>query len=132
MHRHSLGATPEKAPEEAMHMVIAMHQEDINEVQQYVSQVLSIHSVAFSRPRIYLYVKGGPEAAAEARQAGFAHEVIELPNMGREQETYLRHVVTHYDHLPAHVFFTQVGKGNAQLLETTGSSHCFRGNRMVE
>lgn len=92
-----------------MHMVIAMYQEDINEVQQYVSRLLSIHSVAFSRPRIFLYVKGGPEFAAQARQAGFAHEVIELPNIGREQEAYLRHVVAHYEHLPAHVLFTQVG-----------------------
>lgn len=116
-----------------MHMVIAMHQEDINEVQQYVSRLLSIHSVAFSRPRIFLYVKGGPEVAAEARQAGFAHEVIELPNIGREQETYVRHVVTHYDHLPAHVFFTQVGGKTASLFRETTLSllkHCLAGNLM--
>ncbi|BDA46517.1 hypothetical protein COCOBI_08-6110 [Coccomyxa sp. Obi] len=107
VHRHSLGATPEKHPQEAMHIVIAMYQEDINEVQQYVSQLLSIHSIASSRPRIFLYVKGGPEMTAQALQAGFAQQTIELPNIGREQETYLRHVVTHYDHLPAHVLFTQ-------------------------
>lgn len=110
MQRHSLGATSQKETREAMHIVMAMYNEDMKEVQQYVEKLLSIHSVAITRPRIFLYVKGGPEVAAQARRAGCAHEVIELPNIGREQEAYLRHLIKYYENLPAHVFFTQVGK----------------------
>ncbi|KAK9906330.1 hypothetical protein WJX75_000100 [Coccomyxa subellipsoidea] len=86
-----------------------MYQEDITEVKQYLQRLLSIPSVAATRPRIFVYVKGGPPFVAQAREAGIAlaHDVVELPNIGREQETYLRHVIAHYDSLPQHVFFSQ-------------------------
>lgn len=77
------------------------------EVQQYLQRLLSIHSVAATRPRIFLYVKGGTEIFAQARELKFAHEIHEVPNIGREQETYLRHVVAHYERLPQHVLFSQ-------------------------
>ena len=91
----------------AMHIVIAMYQEDIIEVQQYVDQLLSIPTIDKSQPTIYLYVKGGQHLVEQAKRRGFAHNVIERPNIGREQETYIRHIVTHYDNLPQHSFFTQ-------------------------
>ena len=86
-----------------------LHQEDVNEVEQYVEKLLGIRSVAATHPRIFIYCKGTPVFVAQARDRGFAHEVIELPNVGREQETYLWHIVAHYDRLPEHVFFSQVG-----------------------
>ncbi|EIE23862.1 hypothetical protein COCSUDRAFT_62392 [Coccomyxa subellipsoidea C-169] len=103
-HRHSLAFTAPEAASHApgMHIVISMYQEDIMQVQQYLQRLLSIHSVAATRPRIFLYVKGGPEFFARARELSFAHEIHEVPNIGREQETYLRHVVAHYERLPQH------------------------------
>ncbi len=85
------------------------------EVQQYLQRLLSIHSVAATRPRIFLYVKGGPEFFARARELSFAHEIHEVPNIGREQETYLRHVVAHYDRLPQHVLFSQASPLSPKL-----------------
>lgn len=108
-HRHSLGTPPDATHVAGMHIVIAMYQEDITEVKQYLQRLLSIPSVAATRPRIFIYVKGGPPFVAQAREAGIAlaHDVVELPNIGREQESYLRHVIAHYDSLPQHVFFSQ-------------------------
>ena len=115
-HKHSLGAATKEHPQKAMHVVVAMYKENIEEVQKYISKVVSIHSVASCRPRIFLYVKGGREVALQARKAGLGHDVIELPNIGREGETYLQHVVAHYEHLPAHVLFTPGGDRMPYLL----------------
>lgn len=98
---------PEAAAAIKMHMVIAMHTEDPAAVQEYVERVVSIPSVAKTQPRIYVYVKGGADVAAQVSRRRFAHETIELPNIGREQETYLQHVVAHYDNLPQHILFSQ-------------------------
>lgn len=106
--KHASRNVPNTAAHNAsMHIVIAMYQEDINEVQQYVEQLLSIQTIAKSQPIIYLYVKGGQHLVEQAKRREFAHNVIERPNIGREQETYIRHVVAHYNNLPQHSFFTQ-------------------------
>jgi len=91
-----------------MHVVIAMHREDPAAVQAYVDQLVSVPSVAQTKPRIYVYVKGGADVAAQVSLRRIAHEVIELPNIGREQETYLQHIIAHYDNLPQHILFSQV------------------------
>jgi hypothetical protein len=107
MQGHSTKSSLEMVHSAGMHIVIAMYQEDLDEVEQYIERLLSIPSISQTRPSIHLYVKGGPHFAAKARERRFVHNVIELPNVGREQETYIRHLVTHYDSLPHHVFFTQ-------------------------
>jgi hypothetical protein len=33
--------------------------------------------------------------------------IINLPNIGREGDTYLHHIITHYDNLPDRIIFTQ-------------------------
>jgi hypothetical protein len=67
---------------------------------------------------VYVYVKGGPEVAACVVELGMAHEVLEMPNVGLEQGTYLHHVVSHYDKLPDHVLFTQaLPNGDSMVLE---------------
>lgn len=107
MQRHSTSVALEATHSASMHIVIAMYQEDISEVQKYVKRLLSVQSVAQKRPRIFLYVKGGPDFVAQAKELAFAHTIIELPNIGREQETYIRHLVAHYATLPRHVLFSQ-------------------------
>jgi len=90
-----------------MHIVVALYKENPVVLQQYLAQVLAIPSIASRHPLIFIYVKGGSEIAAHVVELGFAHKVIELPNIGREQETYLQHLVLHYEDLPGHTFFTQ-------------------------
>lgn len=90
-----------------MHIVVALYKENPVVLQQYLAQVLAIPSIASRRPLIFIYVKGGSDIAARVTELGFAHKVIELPNIGREQQTYLQHIVSHYEDLPGHIFFTQ-------------------------
>ena len=101
-----------------MHIVVAMYQEDLGEVATYLGQLLSIASVGMRQPRVYVYVKGGADIAARARELVMVHEVLAVPNVGLEQGTYLHHIVTHYDELPDHVLFTQgLPNGDSAVLE---------------
>ena len=90
-----------------MHIVVALYKENPAVLQQYLAQVLAIPSIASRQPLIFIYVKGGSEIAAHVVELGFAHRVIELPNIGQEQEIYLQHLMLHYEDLPGHTFFTQ-------------------------
>ena len=85
-----------------MHIVVALYKENPVVLQQYLAQVLAIQT-----RMIFIYVKGGSEIAAHVVELGFAHRVIELPNIGQEQEIYLQHLMLHYEDLPGHTFFTQ-------------------------
>ena len=90
-----------------MHIVVAMYREDPESVMRYLEEVTGLPAVARRRPLLFIYVKGGAEVAAHVSQLISAHEIVQLPNIGREQETYLHHVVKHYNSLPAHILFTQ-------------------------
>lgn len=66
------------------------------------------YSLDCQSPATDLHIcEGGSEIAAHVVELGFAHRVIELPNIGQEQEIYLQHLVLHYEDLPGHTFFTQ-------------------------
>ena len=113
-----LGAAPQPQQPLSMHIVVAMYREDPAEVAIYLGRVLSIASVRDREPLVYVYVKGGLEVAAHVAELGIAHKVVALPNIGLEQGTYLQHVVSHYDDLPAHVLFTQaLPNGDSMVLE---------------
>ena len=92
---------------EKMHIVLSVYRESPTKIAQFVSQIMALPNVRRSQPHIYAYVKGGSEQAAAITAAGFAHKVLESPNVGREAETYLRHILAHYEKLPDHIFFTQ-------------------------
>jgi len=64
------------------------------------------------RSSVWIYNKGGEaeEAPLRAMAALFgipAHQVVSLPNVGRESHTYLSHVIAEYDRLPERILFVQ-------------------------
>ena len=65
------------------HIVVAKYKEDISWLQE------------MDKSHIYLYDKGFTENSIN----GFAH-YEQRPNIGRESETYLYHIIKHYDNLP--------------------------------
>ena len=98
---------PERRTAERMHIVLSLYRESPAEVAHFVSQVMALSNVRRLQPRIYAYVKGGTGQAAAVKAVGFADKVLDTPNVGREAETYLRHILAHYEKLPDHIFFTQ-------------------------
>ena len=73
------------------HIVISRYNENIDWVKHIDSQLFDI----------YIYNKG------EVIQDIPNCNIINLNNTGRESQTYLYHIITHYSHLPEKVIFTQ-------------------------
>jgi len=72
------------------HIVIAKYKEDISWLQK------------MNKSHIYLYDKGFEDISGNE----FAH-YEQRENIGREGETYLYHIVKHYDNLPDYLIFLQ-------------------------
>jgi len=72
------------------HVIIAKYKEDISWLEE------------MDKSHIYLYDKGFNENSIE----GFAH-YEQRPNVGRESETYLYHIIKHYDNLPDFLILLQ-------------------------
>ena len=73
------------------HVIIAKYKEDISWLE------------AMDKSHIYLYDKGFTENNSIK---GFAH-YEQRPNVGRESETYLYHIIKHYDNLPDFLILLQ-------------------------
>ena len=66
------------------HVVVAKYKEDISWTKQ------------FEPTNMRIYDKSGEPS-----------DYIARPNIGRESETYIHYILTHYDALPDYVFFLQ-------------------------
>ena len=53
--------------------------------------------------KVIVYNKGSDDIHFDNEKV----EIIKIPNIGREGETYLRYIIDNYDTLPARVWFTQ-------------------------
>lgn len=71
------------------HAVIARYEEDITWVREL-------------KVPVTIYNKGKTPTGLESD-----HAVISRPNMGRESETYLHHIIENYDSLPDYLFLIQ-------------------------
>ncbi|KAF2170547.1 hypothetical protein M409DRAFT_51571 [Zasmidium cellare ATCC 36951] len=93
-------------PETDFDIVVSIYKEDPAAVNDTISRILSLPSVPPNH-RVLLYSKDeGADVAA--LQAQFPNaEVIQLPNIGREGQTYLHHILNRWDDLARHTLFTQ-------------------------
>jgi len=73
------------------HVIVAKYKEDISWLEE------------MDKSHIYLYDKGSTE---NNPLQGFAH-YEQRPNAGRESETYLYHIIKHYDNLPEFLILLQ-------------------------
>ncbi|KAL9094693.1 MAG: hypothetical protein Q9165_002963 [Trypethelium subeluteriae] len=95
-------------------IVISMYRESRTSVSSVISRITQIDAIANTSPRIIVYTKDEDAEASQLQQALGAFEVIKLSNAGRESETYLHHILHHWDKLAEHTLFMQADIHNAR------------------
>lgn len=87
-------------------IVVSMYEEDPAGVNNTISRIRSLSSIP-SNHRVLLYVKDeDANLAALEEQFPYA-QIFKLPNIGREGQTYLHHILHGWDDLARHTLFTQ-------------------------
>ena len=100
-------------PRPQFDVVIAHHSEEPYYIKVWTDSLRSIPFVQELGMRIIIYTKGSMELAA-VKEASWADEVIQLPNVGREGGTYLHHLLSEYDDPPQFTLFAQAKLRKAQ------------------
>jgi hypothetical protein len=96
-------------------VVISMYNEPVSSVTLLISSLQGISSLADAR--MHVYTKDPVANTTALLEATGAHRVTTLPNIGRESETYLHHILSQWDSLAKHTLFVQAEVHNkAELL----------------
>ncbi|KAI9659898.1 MAG: hypothetical protein M1821_001250 [Bathelium mastoideum] len=95
-----------RAPSE-FDIVISMYRESTASVSSVISQISQLDAVSGKSSRVIIYTKDEQADKLQLQQALGAFDVIQAPNVGRESETYLRHIVSKWDALAEHTLFIQ-------------------------
>ncbi|KAL0258293.1 hypothetical protein SLS55_007467 [Diplodia seriata] len=102
-------------PTHSFDVVISMYKEPIEAVTSIMEGLSAIPAIAERSPRLFLYTKMedmGPSNITELQEATNAYKVIHLPNVGREGETYLEHILINWDSVAKHTLFVQADVHN--------------------
>ncbi len=93
-----------------LEVVISMYKERTEDVAALIKKLESMPQLAEALVTVYL--KDGEADERKIQQETNAHEVIKLPNIGREAETYLNHIVNRWDSLAERTVFLQADVHN--------------------
>lgn len=97
-------------------IVVSYHDESLPKLASTLTSFLQLPNIAFLSKRILLYTKGSPAPLSELHEnltsalpPDVTLSVLDLPNVGREGETYLHHILDNYDTpaLANHTLFIQ-------------------------
>jgi hypothetical protein len=91
-------------------LVISMYKEPIPDVAHLVSTLRSMPSLQDAA--VHIYVKDDQASVSEIKNLTGATDVTKLPNVGREGETYLYHILNEWDRLAKHTVFLQADVHN--------------------
>lgn len=86
-------------------VVISMYNEPTAGVALLISSLQGISSLADAT--MHIYTKDPAANSTALLAATGAHRVTTLPNVGRESETYLHHILSQWDSLAKHTLFVQ-------------------------
>jgi len=89
-----------------------MYKESTGSLNAIIASLRSIPSISDAEPRIIIYNKNPSADVHNIQQALNASRVEHIPNVGREGETYLRHIVYSWDDLAKHTIFIQADVHN--------------------
>ncbi|KAE9967625.1 hypothetical protein EG328_008071 [Venturia inaequalis] len=107
-------------PEIDLDIVLNMYDENPTSTASMISEIRSLPNIANKTTRVLIYYKGEEQddgrLEALKQQTG-ATELIKLPNIGREGEAYLNHIITRHDDLARHTLFLQAHVHNAWELK---------------
>ncbi|KAF2272442.1 uncharacterized protein EI97DRAFT_504225 [Westerdykella ornata] len=91
-------------------IVISMHKEPIADVRKLITTLRKMQGL--SGARVWIYVKDEDANVDNIKTLTKANKVTILPNVGREGETYLNHILTQWDSLAQQTFFLQADVHN--------------------
>jgi hypothetical protein len=90
---------------QSVEVVISMYREPAEDVAALISSLQAIPSLTTAR--IHVYSKDPNAESNDLRNSTGAHKVTTLPNVGREGETYLHHILSQWHTLANHTLFVQ-------------------------
>ncbi|KAH7095028.1 hypothetical protein FB567DRAFT_430520 [Paraphoma chrysanthemicola] len=102
----------EYIPQFPLEIVISMYREPIEDVADFIASLE--HTSHLSDAIVTIYTKDYDVDVDHIRQRTGATRVTKLPNIGREGETYLNHITTHWDKLAKHTIFLQADVHNSR------------------
>ena len=91
-------------------IVVSMYHESLSTVSSLLSSLHSIPSL--ENARVHIYTKDPLANTTEIQEKLNVHNVTQLPNVGREGETYLHHILSQWDSLARHTVFLQADVHN--------------------
>ncbi|KAF2444209.1 hypothetical protein P171DRAFT_455094 [Karstenula rhodostoma CBS 690.94] len=98
-------------PQTNTEIVISMYKEPSDQVAYLVSALRNMDNVGRDA-KVHIYVKDMNANIEEIQQVTGANKVTALPNIGREGETYLKHILGNWDTLARETIFLQADVHN--------------------
>ena len=109
MHRGPVNAAPvldlAYSPSIPTEIVISMYKEPIDSVVSLISSLRNLPNL--SNSRVHIYTKDETADTNGIQHRTGANNMTKLPNIGREGETYLYHILSQWDSLAKHTLFIQ-------------------------
>jgi hypothetical protein len=93
-----------------LEIVVSMYKEKTDDVATLISKLQDMPQI--SDAHVTIYLKDGEADEEQVKQETNANEVIKLPNVGREAETYLNHILNRWDNLAERTVFLQADVHN--------------------
>ncbi|KAF2448048.1 hypothetical protein P171DRAFT_237000 [Karstenula rhodostoma CBS 690.94] len=103
-------------PQLPVEIVLSMYNEPIDEVVEIIHNLRGMPSL--SDAQVTIYTKNSSADNGFIKQRTGANHIIPLPNVGREGETYLNHILKRWDSLAHQTIFLQAGIHNPREFYT--------------
>lgn len=97
-------------PNGPLEVVISMYKEPTEDVASLISRLHSMPEM--SQALFTIYLKDSEADEERIMQETNSHSVVKIPNIGREAETYLNHIVNRWDNLAERTVFLQADVHN--------------------
>lgn len=78
-------------------VVFSHYEEPVDQFQHFIDDLYARSLIPRQRTRMIVYSKGNESVIESLRSLQGVAEVVRIPNVGREGETYLTHILAHYD-----------------------------------
>ncbi|KAF2091347.1 hypothetical protein K490DRAFT_12579, partial [Saccharata proteae CBS 121410] len=100
-------------PQVDFDIVVSMYDESTEDVQKVVSKLQSLPTLQSLSTRLLIYTKNDKTNVQTLKDKTGASDVITRPNIGREGETYLYHIISNWDNLAKQTLFVQAHVHNS-------------------
>lgn len=100
----------EYSPGSLVEIVLSMYNEPVDEVAKLIRDLRGFP--ALSDAPVTIYIKDSEADIDDIKQRTRANQITSLPNIGREGETYLNHILNRWDSLAKQTIFLQAGIHN--------------------